>query len=153
MKVVLPAMAATLAVAAGVAGADAGQAPKGGPRDARAVMADIKAGKAHKLDTPSSKIRHTTGVWTGCEFVYLTTKVTDWETDLGERITVSEDPDAKPPKDKSTCPVDRNPTPAEMAAMRVEVAARNSAAGAGADVSQRPIPPEVIAAQNAVGTP
>jgi hypothetical protein len=149
-KVLLPALLfATIAVAAtATAGAD--NAKVKSTRDTTAIMADINAGKAKKLDTPQSKIRHTTGVWNGCSFDYLTTKLTDWVTDRGEHMTVSEDPDPKPPKDKTACPVDRNPTDEEMAVMRATVAAAN-ATGQPADIGLRPIPPEVVAAQNSVG--
>ncbi|MCA1704435.1 MAG: hypothetical protein LC808_14715 [Actinobacteria bacterium] len=125
-KVILPLLllATVIAMAAGAA-QGAGQPPPNGLRDTPTLMAEVNRGRARLVDTPASRIRHTTGVWTGCHFVYLTTKITDYETNAGEFVSVSSDPDPMPP---TNCVERRNPTEGEMTAMRAVVAARNAAA-------------------------
>lgn len=130
-KILLPLLLLLLvAVVATSAGAAQDAKLKGVPDrayDPASVKADIASGRMKKVDTNAGKIRHTSGVWTGCEFVYLTTKVTDYRTDDGEAIRVSEDPDPMPPdKGSDKCAVRRNPTEAEFAAMRAIVDARNA---------------------------
>jgi hypothetical protein len=122
-RVLIPSLllALGIAIAAGAAGA-ADKQPnnfKAG-RDTPAVMKDIKAGKAKKVQ---SEVR-TFGVWDGCKFHYLRAEQNTYRFDDGSEAGVSENPDPGPQKDKD-CIETRNPTVGEMAAMDKKVAELN----------------------------
>lgn len=123
-KVFLPVL--LLAAAVGVttaAGADDARKPVKAGRDTPSIMRDVREGKATKL-AHRGPARRTTAVWTGCNFVYLTTEINEYRFDDGSVARVSENPDPLPPRDCDGA--DRNPTEDEMNASRTVVAGHNA---------------------------
>ena len=127
-RVLLPILL-LLTVAVVAASADA--EPKT-DRDGQTVVADIRSGKAQKVPTAKNREVTYAGVWRGCKFVTLKYHNGTYKFPDGEVVEVSENPDPLPPKDKldkdgKDC-VDREPTEAEINAMRAEINARNAPA-------------------------
>lgn len=131
-RAILPLLAVVTAlIFASTAGADQDKDKKPkAQRDWPAVSKDINEGKAKKLKA----VKHTTGVWNGCKFVYLKTDETTYEFDDGSVATVSENPEPLPPRECA----ERNPTEAEFAEMEARVQAAN-AGNQGPDTP--PLPP------------
>lgn len=104
-----------------MAGADQPQGPRSA-RDPGAVARDIKEGKGQKLNVR----RQWSGVWAGCDFVYLQNDVSTQRMPDGEEVEVSDNSDPMPPRNPN-CTAERNPTQDELVAMRSHVAALNAA--------------------------
>jgi hypothetical protein len=118
----------TEAEAAGARAASAGTRGRG------VLWDEIQDGKAKKVQRPGPD-RHTTAVWDGCRFHYLTTKIERFQGTDGAMGEVQSDPDPLPPN--RSCTGHRNPTPEEMAESRV----RTAAANAGEEEPSMPPPP------------
>jgi hypothetical protein len=114
-----------MAIVATTANATPDKSPK--TRDASVVLQEIESGKAKQVHIPGREVR-THGVWNGCKFVFLKTKVKSYQGTAGEHVDVSSDPEPLPPMDPGC--VERNPTEDEKNAMRVEVGKRNTGAQA-----------------------
>ena len=92
-------------------------------RDSRAVWADIQSGKAVRVPTPPGREVTHLGVWHGCKFVYLKSRISTYQLPEGGVAEVSEQPEPLPPKDPGC--VDREPTRDEINASRVHATALN----------------------------
>lgn len=128
---------AALAVASSAATGASNRPDTLAGRDTATVMKAIHAGKARQLPTRGSGGRlH--GVWNGCRFVFATTQVSEWQFRDGSIAAVNGNPQALPPRDCDG--PDRNPTEAEMTAMRATVNAANAGQQPGGAPAPPPIP-------------
>ena len=119
-KVLLPLLLLRVVVAAPAA--NTAQGPKG-PRDSRAIWDDIRSGKAPRVPTPPGREVRWAGVWNGCKFVFLKSQISSYQTSDGV-AEVSERPDPLPPRGPDC--VEREPTDAEVNAMRDHVTTLNA---------------------------
>lgn len=106
--------------------------------DPDTILKDIKDGRGKKI---KEAVRYT-GVWDGCKFHYLKSRMTTYTLDGDATVAnIIDDPEPLPPKERG-CVATRNPTRAEMDEMDARIAKLNPYVPAPGAPPTLPLPPD-----------